>query len=80
MTGKPNPGPSSTRAKMLREKCPCLVLVKISTWCEPSRKTTPAGSAGDSGRLHAHREERAATELGLPQKQNQKAKSERKGV
>lgn len=62
---------------MLLEERPCLVLTEISARCNASEQTTPAGSAGDGGRPHAHREERAATELGLQEKQNQKAKSER---
>lgn len=76
MARKPNPGGLSIRAKKVLEKRLCLVLTEISAWCNTSEKTTPAGSAGDGGRLHAHGEEGTATELGLRQKQNQKAKSE----
>lgn len=74
---KPNPVGWSIRANTLPEKRPRLVPTEISARCRASKKTTPAGSAGDGGRLHARGEERAATEPGLRQKQDQKARSER---
>lgn len=59
VTQKPNPICFIICAETLLEERLCLVLEETSAWCNESRKTAPAWSGGDGGRLHAHREEQS---------------------